>query len=57
MRDIQPQFFLLPLLFPLMHISYGLGTIVSILDIPFWKHKLKKQKELEAQKDNSTEEQ
>lgn len=57
MRDIQPQFFLLPFLFPLMHISYGLGTIVGILDIPFWKHKLKKQKKLEAQQDNSTEEQ
>ncbi len=45
MRDIQPQFFLLPLLFPMMHIAYGIGTIVGILDIPFWKRKLKKEKE------------
>ena len=45
MRDIKPHFFLLPLLFPLMHLAYGFGTIVGILQIPFWKRKLKKQKE------------
>lgn len=55
MRDIHPQFFLLPLLFPLMHIAYGVGTIVGICEIPFWKRKLKKQKELEV-KNNSKEE-
>lgn len=44
MRDIQPQFFLLPVLFPLMHIAYGIGTVVGILEIPFWKRKLKQEK-------------
>lgn len=60
MRDIHPQFFLLPILFPLMHIAYGVGTCVGIITIPFWKRKLKKEKELEeaqkAKEDNSTEE-
>ena len=42
MREIQPQFFLLPLLFPLLHITYGVGTIVGIVLIPFWKRSLKK---------------
>lgn len=45
MREIQPHFFLLPFLFPLMHIAYGIGTVVGICKIPFWKNKLKKQKQ------------
>lgn len=49
MRDIHPQFFLLPVLFPLMHIAYGVGTIVGIFEIPFWKKKLKKEKEEQNQ--------
>ena len=44
MRDIKPHFFLLPLLFPLMHLAYGFGTVVGVLQIPFWKRKLKKQR-------------
>ena len=47
MRDIHPHYFLLPLLFPLMHLAYGFGTVVGLLEIPFWKHKLKKEKEEE----------
>lgn len=47
MRDIHIHFFLLPLLFPLMHISYGIGTLVGIVQIPFWKKKLKKQAQAE----------
>lgn len=43
MRDIKPHFFLLPLLFPMIHLVYGFGTIVGILQIPFWKKKLKKE--------------
>lgn len=39
-RKIQPQFILLPLLFPLLHIVYGVGTIVGLLKLPFWKKKL-----------------
>jgi glycosyltransferase involved in cell wall biosynthesis len=42
MRDIHIHYFLLPFLFPLMHLSYGFGTIVGIFKIPFWKKKLKK---------------
>jgi glycosyltransferase involved in cell wall biosynthesis len=45
MREIQPQFFLLPFLFPLLHLAYGFGTIVGILQIPFWKKELKKGKQ------------
>ncbi len=44
MRDIQIQFFLLPFLFPLLHLAYGIGTVVGIVQIPFWKRKLKKNK-------------
>jgi hypothetical protein len=43
MRETRIQFFLLPFLFPLMHFAYGIGTIVGIVNIPFWKKKLKKQ--------------
>ncbi len=41
MKNIQPQFLLLPLIFPLLHISYGLGTIVGPAQIPFWLRKIK----------------
>lgn len=41
MKNIQPQFLLLPLIFPLLHISYGLGTIVGLAQIPFWLRKIK----------------
>lgn len=41
MKNIQPQFFLLPLIFPLLHVAYGIGTIVGLLQIPFWKRKIK----------------
>lgn len=44
MRELQPQFFLLPFLFPLLHIAYGVGTVVGILSIPFWKKSLKAKK-------------
>lgn len=44
MREIYPQYFLLPFLFPIMHIAYGVGTIVGVCKIPFWKKSLKKEK-------------
>lgn len=47
MRETRIQFFLLPFLFPLMHFAYGIGTIVGIASIPFWKKSIKKQKEQE----------
>ena len=50
MRDIKPHFFLLPLLFPIMHLAYGLGTVVGVFQIPFWKRKLKKKEQEENKK-------
>lgn len=47
MRDIHIHYFLLPMLFPLMHLAYGFGTIVGILSIPFWKRKVKKDEQEE----------
>ncbi|MBR2109539.1 MAG: glycosyltransferase family 2 protein [Ruminococcus sp.] len=47
MRDIKPHFFLLPLLFPIMHLAYGFGTLMGVLQIPFWKKSLKKKKEIQ----------
>ena len=35
-------YFLLPAVFFLLHVSYGTGTMIGLLQIPFWKHKLKK---------------
>ena len=32
----------LPAVFFLLHISYGTGTVVGLLKLPFWKHRLKK---------------
>ena len=34
------QFFLLPFMFPLLHIAYGAGTLFGICKMPFWKEKL-----------------
>lgn len=42
LKNVQPQFLLLPIIFPLLHIAYGIGTIVGIFQIPSWKKKLKK---------------
>lgn len=33
-------FLVLPLIFPILHISYGVGTLVGIVKMPFWKRKL-----------------
>lgn len=38
-RKKSPLFVLLPLIFPLLHISYGLGTLFGILNIPIFKKK------------------
>ena len=40
-KNIQPQFILLPLIFPLLHVAYGIGTIVGLLQIPFWRRKIR----------------
>ncbi len=39
-RKAQPQFLLLPFLFPILHIVYGVGTVVGIIKLPFWKKSL-----------------
>lgn len=41
MKNLQPQFVFLPIIFPLLHISYGIGTIVGLIQIPFWRKKIK----------------
>lgn len=33
-------FVLLPFIFPLLHFTYGAGTLVGIIKLPFWKKKL-----------------
>lgn len=38
-KTIQPQFILLPFIFPILHISYGIGTYAGLLKIPSWKRK------------------
>ena len=37
MKNLQPQFALLPIIFPILHVSYGVGTIVGLIQIPFWQ--------------------
>lgn len=44
LKNAQIQFLLLPLIFPALHISYGIGTIVGLLQIPMWQKKLKNSK-------------
>ena len=41
LKNIQPQFIFLPLIFPLLHVAYGVGTIAGLIQIPFWKSKIK----------------
>lgn len=47
MKNVQPQFILLPIIFPVLHISYGIGTIVGLIEIPFWQKKIKNSKSKE----------
>ena len=41
LKNMQPQFALLPFIFPLLHVAYGIGTIVGLAEIPFWQKKIK----------------
>lgn len=43
-----PVQLLLPAVFFLLHSAYGWGTIVGLLQIPFWKHSLKKKAKSEG---------
>ncbi len=47
LKNVQVQFLLLPVIFPILHISYGIGTIVGLIQIPFWQKKLKNSKSKE----------
>lgn len=40
MKNIQPQFLLLPVIFPLLHVAYGIGTVSGLIQIPMWKKKI-----------------
>ncbi len=40
-KKLQPQFIILPFLFPILHIAYGVGTLCGIIKMPFWKSTLK----------------
>lgn len=39
-KSLNPLFLLLPLIFPILHISYGIGTLIGLIKLPFWKHRL-----------------
>lgn len=41
MKNLQPQFVFLPFIFPILHVSYGIGTIVGLIQIPSWQKKIK----------------
>lgn len=41
MKNLQPQFIFLPIIFPILHVSYGVGTIVGLIQIPSWQKKIK----------------
>jgi len=36
-RRRYPQLLLLPFIFPLLHFSYGAGTLVGLIKMPFWR--------------------
>ena len=39
-KSLNPLFLILPLLFPLLHLSYGVGTLVGFIKLPAWKRSL-----------------
>ena len=41
MKNVQPQFVFLPFIFPFLHVAYGIGTIVGLIQIPSWRKKIK----------------
>lgn len=41
------QYLLLPIIFFSLHVSYGVGTIVGLIKMPFWKYSNKKNKTAE----------
>ena len=39
-KSANPLFLLLPFLFPILHITYGIGTLVGLIKLPSWKKSL-----------------
>ena len=39
-KSMNPLFLILPLLFPILHLTYGVGTLVGLIKLPFWKKSL-----------------
>ena len=39
-KSLNPLFLILPLLFPILHLSYGAGTLAGFIKLPFWKKRL-----------------
>lgn len=39
-KKVYATFLLLPLIFPFLHIAYGIGSLIGIIKMPFWKRKL-----------------
>ena len=39
-KKVKVQFLLLPILFPILHIAYGVGTLCGLVKMPFWRKKL-----------------
>lgn len=35
-KEKYPQFLLLPFIFPLLHLSYGVGSLLGLIKMPFW---------------------
>ncbi len=36
-KKFYPQFLLLPIIFSVMHMAYGIGTLVGLIKMPLWK--------------------
>ena len=39
-KSANPLFLLLPFLFPILHITYGIGTLIGLIRLPSWKKSL-----------------
>lgn len=41
-NEFNPFLLLLPVMFLTLHLAYGVGTLIGVLKMPFWKGKIKK---------------
>ena len=37
-------YLMLPLIFLSLHLAYGVGTLIGIIEMPFWVRKIKRDK-------------